>query len=95
MINKKVTENIKFLVGFKYILIFGFFALMITTAVYFKNVFIFLSNYHIFEILIIGIIIFTIWCLYRLFKILNYSKKEIILAITIVIVAWVFLWWVL
>jgi len=88
----ELKNNLKFLFFFKYILIICFFILFVGTALFFKDVFIFLSNYHCFEILIIGLILFTFWCLYRLLKILEFSKKEIVLGLGIVTAVWLVEW---
>lgn len=75
----KLKDNLTFLFFFKHILVFGLFSSVFITAIWFKDAFIILHDYMIFDIFGIGIIIFALWCLYRVLKIIGFPKfkKEV------------------
>lgn len=70
-----LKNNLKFLIFFKYILIIGLFLSMILPAMYNKNLFMILSNYHIYEVYLALLFTFVFWCFYRVMRIL--MKKEV------------------
>ena len=70
-----LKNNLKFLIFFKYALMFALFLLIVIPAMYSKNLFVILYNYHIYDAFMVLLLAFVIWCFYRVMII--FLKKEI------------------